>query len=61
MMANIEKITITIKKCPLSEGGYTASVKGLPGAVIGAGDTFDETLADITSAIRFHIETLGGR
>ena len=27
--------------------------------VIGEGDTYEQALADVTSAIRFHIETLG--
>ena len=32
---------------------------GLKGVVVGEGDTYDEALADVTSAIRFHIETCG--
>jgi len=39
--------------------GYIAYPLGLNGAVIGQGDTYDEALADVTSAIRFHIETFG--
>ena len=27
--------------------------------VIGEGDTYEQALADVTSAIRFHIETFG--
>jgi len=32
---------------------------GLKGVVVGEGDTFEEALADVVSAIRFHIETFG--
>ena len=39
--------------------GYVAYPVGLKGTVVGEGDTFDEAVADITSAIKFHIETFG--
>jgi len=39
--------------------GYVAYPLGLNGVVVGQGDTADEALADVTSAIRFHIETFG--
>ena len=39
--------------------GYVAYPLGLKGVVIGEGDTYDEALADVKSAIRFHIETFG--
>ena len=32
---------------------------GLKGVVVGQGDTYEEVLADVKSAIRFHIETFG--
>lgn len=32
---------------------------GLKGIVIGEGDTYEEALADVKSAIQFHIETFG--
>jgi predicted RNase H-like HicB family nuclease len=32
---------------------------GLRGAVVGQGDTYEEALVDVTSAIRFHLETFG--
>jgi predicted RNase H-like HicB family nuclease len=31
----------------------------MKGVVIGEGDTYDEALADVRSAIRFHLETFG--
>jgi len=39
--------------------GYVAYPLGLKGAVIGAGDSYEEALTDVKSAIRFHIETFG--
>jgi len=39
--------------------GYVAYPLGLKGVVIGEGDTYEEALADIKSAIAFHIETFG--
>lgn len=39
--------------------GYVAYPLGLKGAVIGAGNTYEEALSDVKSAIRFHIETFG--
>ena len=32
---------------------------GLKGVVVGEGETYDEALADVKSAIRFHVETFG--
>ncbi len=39
--------------------GYIAYPLGLKGIVVGEGDTYEEALADVKSAIRFHIETFG--
>ena len=39
--------------------GYVAYPLGLKGIVVGQGDTYDEALEDVQSAIRFHIETFG--
>jgi predicted RNase H-like HicB family nuclease len=39
--------------------GYVAYPLGLKGIVVGEGDTYDEALADVRSAIQFHIETFG--
>lgn len=39
--------------------GYVAYPLGLKGVVVGEGDTYDEAMKDVTSAIRFHIETFG--
>ena len=37
--------------------GYVAYPLGLKGIVVGEGDTYEEALADVRSAIQFHIET----
>jgi predicted RNase H-like HicB family nuclease len=39
--------------------GYVAYPLGFKGVVVGEGDTYEEALADVKSAIRFHIETFG--
>ncbi|MGP0064347.1 MAG: type II toxin-antitoxin system HicB family antitoxin [Isosphaeraceae bacterium] len=39
--------------------GYVAYPLGLKGIVVGQGDTYREALDDVSSAIRFHIETFG--
>ena len=39
--------------------GYVAYPLGIKGVVVGEGDTSEEVLADVRSAILFHIETFG--
>ena len=39
--------------------GYVGYPLGLKGAVVGQGGTYEEALADVKSAIGFHIETFG--
>lgn len=39
--------------------GYVAYALGLKGVVVGEGDTYEEAVKDVESAIRFHIETFG--
>ena len=41
------------------EDGYVAYPLGLNGVVIGQGDTSQDALADVKSAIRFHVESFG--
>jgi len=38
---------------------YIAYPLGFKGVVVGQGDTYEAVLADINSAIKFHIETFG--
>ena len=39
--------------------GYVAYPLGLEGVVVGQGDTYEEALTDVKSAITFHIDTFG--
>jgi len=39
--------------------GYVAYPVGLRGVVVGSGDSYDSALADVKSAIRFHLDTFG--
>ena len=39
--------------------GYVAYPLGFNGVVVGEGDTYEEALREVTSAIRFHIDTFG--
>ncbi len=52
----MKQFKIVVEKHP---DGYIAYPLGLKGIVVGEGDTYEEALADIKSAIRFHIETFG--
>ena len=50
------QVKVIVEKHP---DGYIAYPLGLKGIVVGEGDTYEEALADATSAIRFHVETFG--
>ncbi len=39
--------------------GYVAYPLGVKGVVVGEGDTYEEALADVKSALAFHVETFG--
>lgn len=39
--------------------GYVAYPLGIIGIVVGEGDTYEDALADVKSAIAFHVETFG--
>ncbi len=41
------------------EDGYVAYPLGLRGVVVGEGDSYEEALSDVSSAIKFHIESFG--
>lgn len=47
---------VIIEKHP---DGYVAYPLGMNGVVVGQGDTSELALADVKSAIRFHIESFG--
>lgn len=50
------RFKIVVAKHP---DGYIAHPLGARGVVVGQGDSCAEALADVTSAIRFHMESLG--
>jgi predicted RNase H-like HicB family nuclease len=52
----LKSIKIIIEK---HTDGYIAYPLGLKGVVIGEGDSYEEALADVKSAISFHVETFG--
>ena len=52
----MRQFKIVVEKHP---DGYVAYQLGLKGVVVGEGNTYEEALADVKSAIRFHIETFG--
>lgn len=49
-------VKIVVEKHPDT---YVAYPLGIDGVVVGQGKTFEAAVADVTSAIRFHIETFG--
>ena len=49
-------LKILIEKHP---DGFIAYPLGVKGVVVGEGDTYEEALANVRSAIAFHIETFG--
>ncbi|MCX5889992.1 MAG: type II toxin-antitoxin system HicB family antitoxin [Deltaproteobacteria bacterium] len=52
----MRQIKVIVEKHP---DGYVAYPLGLKGVVVGQGDTYEEALADVKSAIHFHIESFG--
>jgi len=52
----VRQVKIIVEK---HTDGYVAYPLGLKGVVVGEGDSYEEALADVKSAIRFHIETFG--
>jgi len=52
----MKQYKIIVEKHP---DGYVAYPLGFKGVVVGQGDTYEDALADVKSAIKFHIETFG--
>lgn len=52
----MDKLKLVIEK---HSDGFVSYPLGLKGVVVGQGDTYQEALADVKSAINFHIETFG--
>lgn len=51
-----QQFKVVVEKHP---DGYVAYPLGLKGVVVGDGDSYDEALNNVKSAIKFHIETFG--
>ncbi len=51
-----KQIKIVVEKHPDTYVAYPLGVKGV---VVGEGDTYEDALNDVKSAIQFHIETFG--
>jgi len=49
-------LKILIEKHP---DGFVAYPLGVKGVVVGEGDSYEEALANVRSAIAFHVETFG--
>jgi Uncharacterised protein family (UPF0150). len=49
-------IKLIVEKHP---DGYVAYPLGMKGVIVGQGDSYDEALNDVRSAIAFHLETFG--
>lgn len=52
----MKHIKIIVEKHP---EGYVAYPLGLKGVVVGEGNSYEEAMADVRSAIKFHLETFG--
>ncbi len=52
----VKQFKIIVEKHPDT---YVAYPLGLKGVVVGQGDTYEEALDDVKSAIKFHIDTFG--
>ncbi|HKZ54883.1 MAG TPA: hypothetical protein VJ123_05335 [Anaerolineales bacterium] len=50
------QLKIIVEKHP---DGYVAYPLGVKGVVVGQGDTYEEALADVKSALQSHVETFG--
>lgn len=52
----MKQFKVVVEKHP---DGYIAYPLGMNGVVVGQGDTSEQALADVKSAIRFHVESFG--
>jgi predicted RNase H-like HicB family nuclease len=52
----MKQFKIVIEKHP---DGYVAYPIGIVGAIVGQGDTYEEALADVKSAIACYVEVFG--
>ncbi len=52
----MRQVKVIVEK---NSDGYIAYPLGVKGVVVGQGDSYEEALADVKSAIQFHIESFG--
>ncbi len=52
----MKQFKIVVEKHPDT---YVAYPLGIKGVVVGQGDSYEAALADVKSAIQFHVETFG--
>ncbi|MFZ5762505.1 MAG: type II toxin-antitoxin system HicB family antitoxin [Thermodesulfobacteriota bacterium] len=52
----MKAIKIVVEKHP---DAYVAYPLGIKGVVVGQGDTYEAAVADLKSALQFHLETFG--
>lgn len=52
----MRQIKIVVEKHP---DAYVGHALGVQGVVVGEGDTIEAAVADVKSAIKFHIESFG--
>jgi len=52
----MRQVKIIVEKHP---DCYVSYPLGLKGIVVGQGDTYEDALSDVKSAIRFHVEAFG--
>lgn len=54
----MKQVKIIIEK---HEDGYVAYPVGIRGVVVGEGDTYEDALRDVQSALKFHVESFGAQ
>lgn len=52
----MRRVKVIVERHP---DGYIAYPLGIQGVVVGQGDTYEAALADVKSAIRFHVKSFG--
>jgi predicted RNase H-like HicB family nuclease len=52
----MKQVKVIIEKHP---DGYVAYPVGVKGVVVGEGDSYEDALRDVQSALKFHLETFG--
>jgi predicted RNase H-like HicB family nuclease len=52
----MKQVKIVVEKHP---DGYVAYPLGVTGVVVGQGDSYEQAIADVKSALRFHVASFG--